>query len=235
MSQRFFHGDLTEDEFELTADEAHHLRVSRVAVGDVVTVFDGRGLEARCRVVALERRRARLRVEQRCPVNRELRGTVWLFVPAPQGDRQRWLVEKATELGVHTLQLIVTRYADRHSRAVRIERFRRWVIEASKQCGRNRLMAVREPIAWSEACAAPAPATTARFVCHPEGRPLQELVREMAYDEAWLAVGPEGGWADEELTAALAAGWWPASLGPTTLRTETAALAAVTLVRTRLI
>lgn len=235
MSERFFHPNLAEEIVELDSDEAHHLRVSRVRPGDVITVFDGAGLEASCRVMSLDRRGARLRVEERRQIDRELLGRLQLFVPAPQGERQRWLVEKATELGVHQLHLIVTRHADRHSRGVRVHRMQRWVVEAAKQCGRNRLMEVSGPATWQMLCDQHAPESTARFFCHPSGRPMAEAVAEADYTEAYVAVGPEGGWSDDEVSAARDAGWQVVSLGPTILRTETAALAAICLARTKLI
>jgi 16S rRNA (uracil1498-N3)-methyltransferase len=120
------------------------------------------------------------------------------------------------------------------------------VIEASKQCGRNRLMAVESSIAWSQFVMG-APADTLRLIAHPVTLPESEergvlgteysvlstpLVARGANRESTptsaarliAAIGPEGGFTDEEVAAAIAAGWQPLSLGPRILRTETAAL-----------
>jgi 16S rRNA (uracil1498-N3)-methyltransferase len=102
-----------------------------------------------------------------------------------------------------------------------VEKFQRAVIEASKQCGRNRLMSVDGPRTWAAFLALPGLPTN-RFVLHTaEGE-----VGFPEPGECVLAVGPEGGFTPEEVTAAQAAGWRSVSLGPRVLRVETAAIAA---------
>jgi 16S rRNA (uracil1498-N3)-methyltransferase len=110
------------------------------------------------------------------------------------------------------------------------ERLSRSVIEAAKQCGRNRLMKIAEPQAWSDSAisgwlgssASEPPAR--RLVAHPNGQSLSAInLREPLPTQ--LAIGPEGGLTDAEVAAAIAAGWQQVSLGPRILRVETAAIA----------
>jgi 16S rRNA (uracil1498-N3)-methyltransferase len=98
------------------------------------------------------------------------------------------------------------------------EKLRRAVIEASKQCGRNVLMTVHPPAKWSDWCRT---VTGERYLAHPGA-----AARGSAHRDVTVAVGPEGGFADAEVAAAVATGWHLLSLGKTVLRVETAALAA---------
>jgi 16S rRNA (uracil1498-N3)-methyltransferase len=107
-----------------------------------------------------------------------------------------------------------------------LERLRRGVIEASKQCGRNRLMEIAAPLAAAQFFAA-APKDEHRLIAHPGGEPLQAVTRDpcLTGSGVFLAVGPEGGFSDDEVSSAVAAGWRTISLGPRILRVETAAIA----------
>jgi 16S rRNA (uracil1498-N3)-methyltransferase len=126
-------------------------------------------------------------------------------------------------LGVADLAPLHTRRGVAQPVEHALERLRRGVIEASKQCGRNRLMTISEPQAWSEFVAA-SPGAAGRFVAHPAGDPVP-IVRRSPGEAMIVAVGPEGGLTEEEMAVAFTAGWRPVGLGPRILRVETAALA----------
>lgn len=147
-----------------------------------------------------------------------------LATAVPKGDRFDWLVEKATELGVDRIVPIVTERSVVDPRATKLHRLRRSIVEASKQCGRNRLMVLDEPLPWSGWLAVP-PASAVRLVAHPGGLPPRAWPQARKGGEAALAIGPEGGLTDQEVDAARAAGWLSVSLGPTLLRVETAGIA----------
>src|SRR5205807_1305685 len=107
--------------------------------------------------------------------------------------------------------------------------FERSVVEASKQCGRNRLMQIAQPAAWNDFIAAGG--TALRLVAHPGGIALAEAAeRNSLGEEIRLAVGPEGGLTDAELQQASAAGWQAVDLGCRVLRVETAAVAMIAAV-----
>ncbi len=231
MAERFFVPEIGRGPtVELTGEEAHHLtRVRRVRVGEPVQVFDGSGIECEAVVSEIGKRSVRLAVLKRERVDRELPIAVTLACSPPRGDRLRWLVEKATELGVTRFVPLLTNRAAEHARGVDASKLRRWVIEASKQCGRNVLMEITESVAWPallESC----PPNTLCILADPRGEPLVLPESARAAREVVIAIGPEGGFTESELNAARMRGWLSAQLGPRTLRIETAAIVMITRV-----
>jgi 16S rRNA (uracil1498-N3)-methyltransferase len=230
MSERFYvDGPLGEGAaVELRGAEAHHLAaVCRARPGDTVCLFNGDGCEYTARVVAADRRVITLAVAGRAAPPRELPFSLELAVPLPRGDRAQFLVEKLTELGVTRFVPLATRRSVVHPREARLEKLQRYVIEASKQCGRNRLMAVGPLTEWPACCRA-AGAEALKILAHPGGEgpasaPRQALSRAPGQGLV-AAVGPEGGFSEDEVDLARAAGWRLLDLGPRTLRVETAAL-----------
>ena len=207
----------------LEGDEARHLaRVMRARVGDRVTLFDGAGTRWPARVAALGRNRVDLVVEA-AQVEAEPAATLTLAVALPKGDRQQWMVEKLTELGVTRLVPLVTGHGVALPTAAARERLERAVIEACKQCGRDRAMAIGDPATVAEAARGAATGTRL-LVADLTGRSLAPVDRVPA--ATMVLVGPEGGFTAEETATALAAGAERVSLGRHVLRVETAALAA---------
>jgi 16S rRNA (uracil1498-N3)-methyltransferase len=147
-------------------------------------------------------------------------------VALPKGDRQKWLVEKLTELGATMLVPLVTRRGVAQPSSGAIERLGRSVIEAAKQCGRNRLMRIAEPKNWGTYipdCSTEEHRSARRLVAHPGGTAINEInLREP--QKTFLAIGPEGGLTEAEVAMTKAADWQVISLGPRILRVETAAI-----------
>ena len=228
MSDRFYTPHpLTPGEFVLDGPEAHHLAaVRRFAAGDRVTLFNGDGSEYPATVLTADRRRVVLAVEPAVSANRELGFELVVAAAVPKGDRADFLVEKLTELGATGFVPLVTARSVVSPKETKVEKFQRAVIEASKQCGRNRLMAV-DPPARFESFAARTDLPELKLLLHtdeklsPADIPAGVIRRGVV-----VAVGPEGGFAPEEVSAATASGWQAASLGPRVLRVETAAVAA---------
>ena len=234
MSHRYFsETPITTESARLTGAEAHHLlHVMRAAVGTELAVFDGQGAEFRAEVVRTGRGEVEIRVLQRIEVDRELPVRITLGVALPKGDRQRWLIEKAVELGVARVVPLITQHGVAQPTDSALTRLQRAVIEASKQCGRNRLAEIcpAEPF---EAFVTKAPHDAVRLLAQPGGdKAWSTIVRGPLREtkSILLAVGPEGGFADDEVTAAATAGWSIVDLGPRILRVETAALALMSLV-----
>jgi len=207
----------------LEGAEARHLaRVLRARVGDHVTLFDGAGTYWPARVVALGRDRVDLLVEE-ARVEAEPAATLTLAVALPKGDRQQWLVEKLTELGVTRLVPLVTSRGVAVPTAAARERLERAVIEACKQCGRDRAMVIGSPAIVAEA-ARGSSAGTRLILADRSGQALARV--DPVPVATMVLVGPEGGFTAEETAAALAAGAERVSLGRHVLRVETAAIAA---------
>ncbi|NIP87366.1 MAG: RsmE family RNA methyltransferase, partial [Planctomycetales bacterium] len=150
MSDRYFsETPITTDSIRLTGGEAHHLlHVMRAKPGREVVVFDGQGAEVRGEIHRTGRGEVEIRVLERVVAQRELALPIWLGVALPKGDRQRWLVEKAVELGVARIVPLVTQRGVAQPGPAALDRLRRVVVEASKQCGRNRLAQIGVPQAW---------------------------------------------------------------------------------------
>jgi 16S rRNA (uracil1498-N3)-methyltransferase len=208
----------------LEGDEARHLiRVRRVAVGELVELFDGRGTAYRARVESLGRDRAVLTIEEPAEADRTPRFSLTLATAVPKGERFDWLVEKATELGVARLIPLVTERSVVDPRSAKLDRLRRLIVEASKQCRRNRLMDLEPPKAWNALVVSAT--ETSRLIAHPGGPGMVSAGLLPGSGSAILAIGPEGGFAEGEVARAVEAGWRPVGLGSTILRIETAALA----------
>jgi len=217
----------------LEGPEAHHLlHVMRAREGDGVTLFDGSGTEMSARIEQCGRAEVVLEVIESRSINRELGYPITLGVSLPKGDRQKWLVEKAVELGVSRIVPLITERGVAQPKSSALARLERSVIEASKQCGRNRLMEIAPPVGWDaflrDRCDA-----TACWVAHPGGSAPKE-VRAAGGDQVpnayRLAIGPEGGFSDAEISEATNAGWQTIDLGPRILRIETAAALLVAMV-----
>ena len=229
MSDRYFvESPVVSDRARLAGAEAHHLlHVLRAKVGTRVALFDGSGWEFEAIVERTGRSEVELKIAGRQEIDREARIAVTLGVALPKGDRQKWLVEKAVELGVARLVPLETERGVAQPVENALERLRRGVIEASKQCGRNRLMEIAEPRAW-QAFLRERQAENCRLVAHPNqsngNRSAGHTFLPAVCENAALAVGPEGGFTDEEVVLAITHGWQLVDLGPRILRVETAAL-----------
>lgn len=238
MTDRYFvDRPITGPTAQLAAGEAHHLtHVMRAKVGQQVTLFDGSGAEFAARVERMARAEVELSILSRAAVDRELPVPLILGVSLPKGDRQRWLAEKATELGVTRLVPLVTQHSAKGPTSAALERLRRAVIEASKQCGRNRLMEIAATHSFDDFVAA-AISRGVQLLADPTGsdRTLDEACTSPAARESVaVAIGPEGGFAAAELERATASGWKLVALGPRILRVETAAVALAATIADRL-
>jgi 16S rRNA (uracil1498-N3)-methyltransferase len=160
------------------------------------------------------------------PVNLTLLLAVFKF------DRMEWAIEKATELGVSRIIPLIARRTDSHLASAaekRVERWRRIAVQASEQSRRAISAAVTAPMKLRDVIGVEA-ATKIVLSEAEQQTSLREILggRQNASD-AMLAVGPEGGWTQDELDLFAKNGWIPVSLGPTILRVETAAIAAVAI------
>jgi len=224
MSERFFLSQPPHDgRAVLAGDEARHLaRVMRCAVGDEVVVFDGRGSSWRARVATIGRDEVGLELGAAATAPALPRVPLTLAVALPKGERQKWLVEKLTELGVERLVPLATTRGVAEATPAAVERLSRGVIEACKQCGRDALMQIGGPKSVAEVVG-DAGSGTVLLVADRDGVPLEEIATEGNLVVA--LVGPEGGLTEGEIATVEAAGGRRVSLGPHVLRVETAAIA----------
>lgn len=228
MSTRFFVDEpISADRATLVGSEAHHLlHVLRAQVGDEVVLIDGTGHEFAARIERLGRSQIELAILSTAKVDRELGFDLVVGVAWPKAERQRWLVEKLVELGVTRVVPLRTERSVVHPDRASHGKHLRTVVEASKQCGRNRLMQIDPLTPWPE-FASQSGSATIKWLADPSGESLGSS-RQSA-GSCQLAIGPEGGWTAAELEQGRAAGWHVVSLGERILRIETAAVALAAL------
>ena len=216
-----------------------HTQVLRLQPGDAVVLFNGRGGEWLGRVAQMARGSTVVEVIEQVAVERELPTAVTLAVGMPANDRMDWLVEKAAELGVAAIQplecsrSVLRLQGERASK--RVAHWQAIAVAACEQSGRTAVPEVRAVLpllpwlAAGESCLAP---SGARWVLSlREARPLGEMLASQAgLVSACFLSGPEGGLSEEEERAAREAGFAAVSLGPRTLRADTAPLAALAAV-----
>ena len=220
----------------LPAGAARHVQVLRLQPGDALTLFDGQGGEYQARVERMGRSEVVVDVRQHSAIERESPLPVHLALGMPANERMDWLVEKATELGMASLQPLVTeRTVLRLSGERALKKQAHWqaiAIAACEQCGRNRVPTVHEPLALPDWLKARAP-TRGWLLSLADGSvaPLLRLAQQRASLAGGLTLlsGPEGGLSANEERLALAAGFAPVGLGPRVLRAETAPLAVLGL------
>ncbi len=174
-----------------------------------------------------ERKVVELSVLARRSTSGELPIFVSLVVALPKGERQRYLVEKAVELGTGRLQPVETQRSVVQLAPRALQRLARTVVEASKQCGRSRLMEIAQPLSWDEMLARTQQDRQGeKLLAHPGGKALNPPAA-LGAQAVTIAIGPEGGFSEDEVDRARAHSWKVVDLGPNLLRVETAAIAAV--------
>lgn len=227
MSERFYVADsLAVGPYAIVGAEAHHLaQVLRLQVGSAITLFNGDGQEYAALVESVHKNQVAVSIEKVQAVSRERARSITIACPLPKGDRAAFLIEKLTELGVACYIPLKTQRSVVHPGEGKMDKLHRYVIEASKQCGRNILMAIEPMRPWSE-------------VVGDTTLPGERYVADTTAGTSWsadaqspciIALGPEGGWTKDELALAQQHHWQSITLGPAILRIETAALAAAIL------
>jgi len=222
MADRFYvNSPLAPGPVVLDGPEAHHLAVvCRLRPGDALCLFNGDGRQYPATVREVARRAVTVEVTGIESPERELPFRLLVAAPVPKGDRAQFLVEKLTELGASAFVPLSTTRSVVQPREAKLDKLQRYVIEASKQCGRNVLMEVCPLREWPAFCR-DTQLPVLKVLAHP-GSHFSAL-SPMGANVA-VAVGPEGGFTEEEVALAVGAGWQATSLGPRILRVETAAL-----------
>ena len=224
MSKRFFvESPIAPGSLTIEGSEAHHLNsVMRVKQGDQIVLFDGSGSEFKATIVDSDRKQVRVEVTGEQALDRELSTRIEIAAALPKGDRQRFLIEKLTEIGVSEFIPLVAERSVVKPDDKSVKRLERMVIEASKQCERNVLMKIANVRNCLEYFVN-ADEKSQRLIAmlEVEASPL-EVPRDRPLA---CAIGPEGGFTETEFKAAIDAGWTGINLGKRTLRAETAAIA----------
>ena len=210
----------------------HIMRVLRLREGDTLTVFDGRGGEYGARIAGFSRDSVQVEVQEHRDVERESPLELTLAQGISRGERMDWVMQKATELGVTRIVPVITERTvvklDERQGARRVEHWRAIIIAACEQSGRNRVPEVATPCAFHEVLRIGESAGR-KLLLAPTGK---LNARDLSLSgHATLLVGPEGGLSPDEQELAISTGFEQVRMGPRVLRTETAAIAALTILQ----
>jgi 16S rRNA (uracil1498-N3)-methyltransferase len=216
-------------------ESKHAVKVLRLAEGDAVVLFDGRGTEWPGTIERASRKGVIVAAGEARPSPRPAGPSVVLGTAVPKGKRMSTLLSMATEAGVDVVVPVVfARSVVREVGESKVVHWQRTIVEAAKQCGRPWMPALEPECALAEFLARPKAEGERRLVPTTAGTPpgiLALLARAPAPAVVTVLVGPEGGFKAAEEEAAVAAGYEPCALGTNILRVETAAVAAVVMSR----
>jgi 16S rRNA (uracil1498-N3)-methyltransferase len=228
--RRWIADEVSGNHAALAGEHANHLvRVLRARVGQEFDIATG-AVVRRGRIVAIQDGRVEFELGEEVPVATV--PNVTLLLAVFKFDRMEWAIEKCTELGVSRIMPVIARRTDAHlaaASAKRAERWRRIVLVASEQSRRSAPPEIADPIKLQEAVSLNDRAQRIVLAESEQQTMLRDALAAYSGAEIVLAVGPEGGWAEDELQLFQKAGWISASLGPTVLRAETAAIAAAAI------
>jgi len=232
--RRWIADEVSGNHAALTGPHADHLvRVLRARVGQEFDVATG-AVVRRGRILSITDDHIEFELGEEVSVSPTLNLTLLLAVF--KFDRMEWAIEKCTELGVARIVPVIARRSDAHlasAAAKRAERWRRIALQAAEQSRRLTPPEIAAPIKLPDAMTLSASLRIVLAESEQETL-LRDILTSHSAGEIVLAIGPEGGWTEEELELFQKAGWISASLGATVLRAETAAIAATAITLSQL-
>jgi 16S rRNA (uracil1498-N3)-methyltransferase len=222
-------------ELAVSGDKARYLgKVLRLRVGDEISVFNGKVLEHTATLARIARNEVILEIGDEIETETESSLKVHLVQGISRGERMDFVVQKATELGVKRITPVLTEYgvvklaADRAAK--RQDHWQKVAISACEQSGRIRPPLVEVPITLNAWFGQRTDATDRDLILQPGAKtPLTSI--DAPQTKVCLLIGPEGGFSQTEYEDAAVSGFEAVSIGPRVLRTETAAVAAITVVQ----
>ncbi len=215
-------------------ESAHCVRVLRHRAGDRINIIDGHGTMYECTLVADSPKGAEARIEQ---AHQNWGGHPYdltmAVCPTKNIDRYEWFAEKATEFGVDRIVPVIGEHSER--KILKPERMNRILLSAAKQSLKASIPELSDTISVREFIESTAETETLKLIayCFEDGQErtsIREVLEKNDAKEVIVLIGPEGDFSREEADAAVAAGYVPVHIGESRLRTETAALASVSMV-----
>ena len=237
--RRFYSPNIKAETSEITlnTEETRHLRdVLRLRAADEINVFDGEGSEFLCRIQEIGKKETKIQISKKVsPAAPESALELTLAVALLKGEKFDLVVQKSCELGVSRVVPLITKRADvklkdQKETEKKLDRWRKIVVESSKQCGRAKLMKIEMPVSLENFVKNAD--ETSLFFSERNGESFENFADEKAQIERLTAViGSEGGWDDAEIDAARANNFHIITLGGRILRAETAAIAIPALLQ----
>ena len=235
---RIYHPQLlsADETATLNSDASKHLlQVLRKKVGDTFIVFDGSGAEFSAEIIGIEKKQAVFKVGQSCFPEVESSLSIHLGQAVSRGDRMDYAIQKAVELGVAQITPLLTEFCQVKLSKERFERkVSHWqsiAISATEQSGRCVVPTVNTPIQLTDWIGQDT--SDLKYICCPRMTKNDAQDSTTRPKTASVIIGPEGGFSDAEVMYAVQEKFQSLSLGPRVLRTETAAVVALTLMQSR--
>jgi 16S rRNA (uracil1498-N3)-methyltransferase len=218
---------------ELSPEAGQHVAVVlRMQVGESLTLFNGNNCEFQASITTVKRKQVFVSLGPAKKISRESPLSIHLGQAISKGERMELVMQKSAELGVASITPLITERCvvklDKERMAKKRHQWQAIVIAACEQSGRNQIPLVCEPVSieqFAQNNAAPL-----KFILHPEGNKSWRDY-SFATTELSLIIGPEGGLSDSEVQWACQHHFLPLSLGPRILRTETAAISALSVLQ----
>lgn len=238
MPKFFIESGINEDMEIVGGDAVHILKSLRMSVGDRLTICDGNGSDAECEIYEAGRDYLKLKVLSRSPSISEPDIEVNLYQCLPKGDKFDGVVRKSVELGVHSITPVISSRVisrpDKKALAKKTERWNKIAREAAGQSGRGIVPMVRETLSFDLAVKEASNTDKESgvlniFFYECGGEPMSQLKLD-GISIINIFIGPEGGYSPAEAEAAEKAGFFTATLGSRILRTETAPVAALSVI-----
>lgn len=249
----FYSCDIDGEVLRLDAEESGHcVRVLRHREGDEISVIDGLGTMMRCTLINADPRGAEARIEERIHgFGAHPYRLTTAVCPTKNLDRYEWFAEKATEIGVDVIAPVIGEHSER--RVLKTERLERLVKAAAKQSLKGAVPEVSAPVSVKELIEV-VPEDAVKMICYcfegekhsvrdilsagralpnahtGHNRPDEDPSARKDLPDIYVLIGPEGDFSPEEADLAQQHGWIPVTLGPSRLRTETAAVVAATMI-----
>jgi len=235
LTRVFVEGDLATGQ-RLTVEGSagnHIVRVLRSRVGDELTLFNGRGGEYGASIDEIRRDTVQVSVHSHRDQERESGFELTLAQGISRGERMDWVVQKATELGVTRIVPLFTErsvvHLDEKQASKKVQHWHGIAVAACEQCGRNVVPEIVDPVTLYGLLEASASSGISLLLSPTGSQRIADL--DGSPSGATVLIGPEGGLAQVEQDAALRSGFTAVRMGPRVLRTETAAVCALTLLQ----
>ena len=218
---------------ELAPEVAHHVAiVLRMQPGHTLVLFNNTNYEFQATLLSIKKKQVMVTINQAQEISRESPLPIHLGQAISKGDRMEWVIQKSVELGVVQITPLITEHCavklDKERMLKKVQQWQSIAISACEQCGRNKIPTINAPLPMEQFIQSIQ--AELKLILHPH-----ELKRwrnyEHTYSEIALIVGPEGGFSDTEVTLAFKHNFLPLSLGPRILRTETAAICALSVLQ----
>jgi len=226
----FYSADLTETSATLEEDEFQHCcKVLRHKLGDKIHLTNGKGLSGEAELIEIKKQRATLKVLSTKFIDPRP-NTIHLYVSPPKNrSRWEWLIEKSVELGVDSITPLITYHTERPK--INETRTKKILRSAAPQCARPYHPILHPQLKWAQLLKLPHLALHDKYLAHYLDTNPNLIKRDLKNNSASILIGPEGDFSTQEIEEATQAGFQLVNISENRLRTETAAIASVNILK----